>query len=178
MATILIMCFCLAFIKAQDRIQPVLGSVLLVKDECGEFTSASESQLYDWREGKIVKIIDGNTIVFESTIENGSEKKDRFIVDLAGVKASKITRKFLKENFLNKEVSVKGNTLRENDKNYSAIVYGKTGNILEVNCFMIRKGIARSKKFKGKNLVPDSKPYYYLKAEEKAKDEKLGIWEK
>lgn len=43
---------------------------------------------------------------------------------------------------------------------------------------MIRNGIAKYKKFEGKNIVPDSKPYYYLKAEEKAREERLGIWAK
>lgn len=165
---------CLSFAQAQDRASAIDWNI--VQDECGEFSSASESQIYETREGKIVKIIDGNTLLFESKIENG--KRERFTINLAGIKASRNTKKFLKKNLLNKKFTVKGNIFRANNQNHLAIVYGKTAKLLEVNCFMLRNGIAEYEQFESNNIVPDSKTYYYKKAEDKAVNEKLGIWAK
>lgn len=163
---------CLVSIEAQDKV-PLKGEFI---DDCGELIAASESQIYNTAEGIVVKIVDGNTIIFESDSISGNQKKERFIVDLAGIEASKATNKFLKENILNKKVTVKGNIFEKYDKSRIGILYGDTVNLLEVNCFMLRNGISKYKEFNGGNIVPNTKSYTYLKLEEEAKKAKLGIW--
>lgn len=158
------------------RIDAVPGTVQIIADECGDHSLASESTFYESRDGKIIKIVDGNTVIFEELDENG--KKEKITINLAGVEDRNSGKIFLEKNLLNKNVRVMGTISKEIGENRIAVIYAKTGELNEVNCFMIRNGIAQHKKFEGNNIVPDFKNYYYAEAEAKAKEAKLGIWVK
>lgn len=178
---ILITLFCLALIQAQDKILPFDGKVTIIKDDCGNHASASESQLYDMAEGKVTKVIDGNTIIVETAIKNGKKAREEFVIDLAGIESGAEARDYLIEKILNQNVRVWGNTAAKKDKYYYAIVFGNEKSSLrpvEVNCWMLQKGFAKFKEFNPANLVPEAKHYYYLQAAKKAEAEKIGVWGK
>ncbi len=181
LATLLIFVSCVV-IFAQDTKENEIKSELKIlgysqiSSQCGDHLLPSEGNIYPDSNGKIIQIVDGNTVIFESVAENGEKEKMTF--NIAGVKNSNSAKVFLEKKLLNKSVRVMGWFFREKGKDRVAVIYAETAELDEVGCFMIKNGIARHKKFEGNDIVPDYKNYYYNEAEEKAKEEKLGIWAK
>lgn len=187
LASIAMSFLCFVLIQAQDETKKRLPDkpknlipINEYEEECGN--PFVESQTYTHRWGKVIKVLDGKTIVFEVTKVDGIEiNKSIITVSLAGIDTStneEGAKKFLLENLLNETVKVVGNT---GSPVFFAIVWGKlkaSGNLIEVNLYLLEKGIAKFKAFTSDNLVPYRTPCVYQKVEEKARQEKIGIWEK
>lgn len=153
----------------------------LFNDGCGN--PLVESQSYESREGKITKIINANTIIFEQSVLNGNKEKATHTIELAGIDSSKNRTKiieFLKKHILNQEVLVTGNLRNKSDKKLKGLVFvaSEDDDIDWINDNLLELGIARYKKFSSNYLVPYNKPCQLEKAEERAKEAKLGIWAK
>ncbi|HXG83759.1 MAG TPA: thermonuclease family protein [Pyrinomonadaceae bacterium] len=136
---------------------------------CGD--PQNESMLATRLSGKVIKIVDGNTIIIKSG--NKSRTIDLVAVDV-GLNENKA------KNFLSKEI-LKKNVffLIYNDKNDNnrkvADVYYK--DVYSASRSMITKGIAHYKK-PDDYTFSNYKACVYQRLEEMAKKEKLGIWAK
>lgn len=175
-SVILLIFLSCAILYAQDekKSEKNVSGSFQITGECGDHLLGRQGNFYESSDGKIIEIVDGNTVIFESVNENGD--KEEITVNLAGIEDSDSAKSFLEKNLLNKNVRVMGWISKEIGENRIAVIYNKIGKLSEVNCFMITNGIAQYKKFKGNDIVPDYKNYYYAEAEEKAKEAKLGIW--
>jgi hypothetical protein len=175
-------------LHAQDNkeskidLTPILeGNGVFIDDGCG--IPEAESQLYTNRKGKITKIIDENEVIFEQTIADGNEEKERFRVELVGID-SKINKKniilFLQKYVLNQNVEVTGNLRKKSDKKFKGLIFVASDDkeIGWINEYLLGKGVAQYKSFESASLVPANKPCQLQKAQGKAKTGKLGIWAK
>jgi len=171
---------CVSF-YAQVKEESDIKSQYTIGDDCGD--TAYESQLYDNRKGKIIEILSANKILFEQNSVNGNEVKDKFTVKLVGLDASKnktAVKNKLQDILLNQEVEIFGNLRKKTDKEFGGIVWSLSDNedIAEVNIYLLENGIARYKPFESANLVSMVMPCRLQKAQETAKEAKLGIWAK
>lgn len=113
-------------------------------DGCGD--QSYESQTYDFRKGKIVRILSANKVFFDQTSVNGQGVKDRFTVRLVGISANQnqaIVKKTLQDMLLNREVEIFGSLGKETDKEFGGIVwlFGDDEDIDEVNIYLLEKGV-------------------------------------
>lgn len=220
---ILICALCLFFVsaKAQETkpVEPSKGvtfeSLLKVKpkktedgnsqftlddDGCG--SQGAESQTYDYREGKVIKITSSNDLIVNVTHSNARDderEKDNneskliapqvFRVFLVGIEKGfnkEDINKFLTEKILNQEVRVIGNTKnswkieKDDSRELSAVVWllSDSEDFDDISEYLLENGIAKYKPFESANLVSIVMPCRLQKAEERAKEEKLGIWAK
>jgi endonuclease YncB( thermonuclease family) len=121
--------------------------------------------------GKIVKVIDNDTVVFITDI--GKKKYVSLIaVDSKGNKSKAKT--FLKNNVLGREADLIFSSSQMRKRKISGIleVDGK-----DINRLMLEKGIAEYEESDSYQISYYSDCVYY-KVFEKAKEEKLGIWAK
>lgn len=164
-------------------------------DGCGN--PFVESQTYGYRRGKVVKIKNANEIIVEITNSNnvwddeheeerGDDSKliksQLFNVSLVGIDETankKAIITFLKENLLNKQVTIVGNTRKKNSKKIKALIrFTKDDEFEEVSEYLLENGMAKFKDFQLTNLVPMRTHCELERAEETAKKAKLGIWAK
>jgi len=197
-----ILCFCFSYARSQDtqNDNPPKGvkfSELLkispdkstengddapqfsTKDECGD--QASESQLYDFREGKVIKVLSATTILFQQVSLNGNVKEDELTVRLVGIDSEvnkTAVENKLRNILLNSEVRVIGNLLKKKDKRFGGVVWllGDNEDIDDVGMYLLETGTAKYKPFESANLVSMVMPCRLEKAEEKARKAKIGIW--
>ena len=89
-------------------------------------------------------------------------------------------KNFLVENILHKEVWIQANLRKDSDKKFGGVVQllGDNEDIDYINEYLLENGIAKFKDFDSDNLVPYYLPCRLQKAEERAKEAKLGIWAK
>jgi micrococcal nuclease len=115
----------------------------------------------------VVRVLDGDTI----DLENG----DR--IRLLGIDAPEIGEPFsqeakltLEDMLLGKHVTIEKDVLWNKDKYGRLLRYVFLDEKL-INCEMVRLGLA-------KNLADEASKYYncFLKAEEEAREKKVGIW--
>lgn len=140
------------------------------QDECGD--PSMESVAFSVLTGKVTKIIDGDSIVVK--LSDGKIKT----IDLTGVSASTneaAAKAFLTDTLLKKNVELATSFgLAMKDKRGWAVV---SFNDQVINRLMLERGIAAYK-----TPAPYEYSTYgnciYRKLEEKAKQEKLGIWAK
>lgn len=135
------------------------------QDVCGN--PMMESSLFIELNGKVVEIVDGDTIVIRS-------KEKRRTVNLITVDASSNdaeAKRFLRKRILKKNVLF---TVNRNAAQVSADVFFKG---ISVNRSMITTGIARYKKTENYTFSV-YKSCVYRQLEEIAKKDKLGIWAK
>jgi len=139
-----------------------------LQDVCGSPTT--ESMLYTVFSGEVVKIIDGDTILFKQS--NGKKKT----VDLVTVNSGSndaAAKDFLTKNLLKKKVEVLVSLNSDRERVWGLVRRDNQ----EINRQMIEQGIAAFQ-------MPESYSFsvysscVYRKMEEKAKQEKLGIWAK
>ena len=171
---------------AQDQSMPKTSpapSILLFGDFDGCGAPEVESQLYDFRYGRITKILSGSTLAFRQATVNGNRKPRSFVVRRVGIdpqaNSSRIVG-FLKKNVLNKPVTVWADARHETDFDLAATVTVSGGrpNIGELNRYLLENGLAKYRDFDSANLVQYFWPYRLEKAEQQAKEAKLGIWSK
>ena len=175
--TILFLIFCVN-LYAQDKERTIS---LTTDDECGD--QAIESQLYSNRKGKITKILSANKVIFEQSSVNGNEKPVKFTVTLVGIDGNQnrlIVKNKLTDILLNQEVEITGNIRKKTDKKFGGIVWLIVGDedIDWVNTYLLENGFAKYKPFESANLVSMVTPCRLQKAEERAKEAKIGIWAK
>lgn len=186
-SAILLVFLSCAFSFAQDKnesnsdLSSILKNGVISDDGCGD--QAYESQLYDNREGKITKILSANQVVFEQAIEEGDEENRKFTVELVGINPATNRKKvlqFLEKYVLNRDVEVTGNLRKESDKKFKGLLFvaNDDDDVNWVNENLLEKGIAKYKSFESANLVSMIMPCRLQKAEERAKEAKLGIWVK
>ena len=138
------------------------------EDQCG--SPLAESQSIAWRSGKVVKIIDGDTIQIRD------KTRKLWIVELAGVDSSnnqKLAVRILTDGMLNKTVSFRGNPADPKGKLIEAIV---SGDNVEINRFLVEYGHAN---YRGTDYGYSVSQYVlcvYQKLVERAKLAKIGIW--
>ena len=144
--------------------------------ECGR--PGSESKLFNTREGKVTKIIAGNMVFFEQTVVNGNSEKGYFIIRLVGIDPNtngNNLEKFLRENILNRQVTVRGGSLGDTDNFFSgSILRNRLG---DINLYLLKKGIAGFLDDKSYS-IPDHNLCAYQQEAKIAKTKKLGIWAK
>jgi endonuclease YncB( thermonuclease family) len=181
--TLLLLLFCVNF-YAQDKTESTdtKFNFEIGHDDCGD--PASESQTYAYRQGKVIKIIASNKILFEQNSVFGHKDKEKFTVVLVGIDANqnkKNIEDFLKKNVLNQSVQIVGNTQRDKDKKFGGLITlfnDSNEDIDELSEYLLENGIAKYKSFYSANLVPYTTPCILEKAEKRAKEAKLGIWAK
>lgn len=165
-------------VAAQEK--PVLdlsGFHFEYEKECG--SPFVESQLYDSRKGKIVRIINGTTVVFEQAINNGNKETGRFLVRLAGIDpkvGAKNRKSFLVKNILNKKIDVIGNTSESSDKHFFGILRG--AGFGDVNRHMFEVGMAKFLEPGYFYSVSDYTLCTYKQELKKAEIAKIGLWAK
>lgn len=142
--------------------------------ECGK--PLSDGKVFDYREGKVTKIVDGNKIEFQQRDLNGEEKKATYLVQLAGVNSKDDNAgllKFLKEKILGKNVMVAGNIMNDSDSAFAGSVW--EANLGDVNQYILRNGITgyAESELKGVSLFTLC---VSRRLAEKAKAERIGIW--
>jgi endonuclease YncB( thermonuclease family) len=148
--------------------------------DCGD--PNVESQIIPEYKGKVIKIIDGNTVIVSISYDsqNSSRRNKKIRVDLAGIDTSDNdaeAKKILSDKVLNQKVLLQGNT-KKKEFMFGIISTLDSDGIGEVNRHFLEKGIA---KYKEPGYEYSSSSYVlcvYTKIEEKAKQEKLGIWAK
>ena len=164
-------------------------------DGCGN--PMVESQTYGYRKGKVIKITNSNNLIVEVTNSNNvwddkheEETNDEsklikpqmFEVSLVGIDTTrnkKAIADFLKENLLNNQVTIVGNTRKKKSKKIQALIrFIKDDELEEVSEYLLENGIARFKDFQLTNLVPMRTHCELNRAETNAKKEKVGIWAK
>jgi hypothetical protein len=174
-----------AFLYAQDKNDSTETKSefnLGFDDPCG--SPLEESQTYAHRQGKIIKIIDSNKIIFEQNSVWGHKDKEKFTLTIVGIDANqnkKGIKDFLVKNVLNQSVLVVGNTKKDSDKKFGAVITlfnDEEEDIDELNIYLLEKGIAKYKPFESANLVSMVIPCRLQRAEVEAKEAKLGIWAK
>ena len=166
-----------------------------VDNGCGK--SSTESQVYGYRYGKVFEITSDNKIIVKVTRSNNVwddeyEKSDGggvgrklkkvqlIIVSLVGIDESvgqAEIQKFLLERLINQEVTLIGNTRKDDAKKIDALIQlDDSDEIDELSEYLLENGIARFKEFQLTNIVPARTACELKRAEEKAKEAKLGIW--
>lgn len=173
---------------------PAGANNLIYDDGCGN--PLAESQTYRFRNGKALVITDDNKIIvkvsrggnvrsekYESVDETRRlQQPQLFTVALVGIDEAVNQagiKKFLLDNVLDRDVTVIGNTRKDGDKNLNALVKLTSGDLTgEISLLLLEQGIAKFKDFELTNLVPMRTACELLRAEEKAKTEKTGIWAK
>src|SRR5215213_5336602 len=178
--------------EAQKSKELLPGQLKMTFDDgCGD--PLAETQTYSFRNGKVIVITDDNKLVVKVVRSSNvkSEKYEKpddtkrlqqpqlFTVSLVGideaVNQSEIKR-FLLDNVLDREVTVIGNTRKDNDKSIDALVKLTGGDLTgEVSRLLLEKGIAKFKEFQLTNLVPMRTACELKRAEDKAKTERTGI---
>lgn len=184
-----------------NRVEVADNSQFSIGDDgCGN--PATESQTYDYRKGKVIKITSSNDLIVKVTHSNADDderEKDNdesklitpivFRVFLVGIEKGfnkEDLNKFLTEKILNQEVQVIGNTKnswkteKDNSRELYAVVWllGEDEDIDDISEYLLENGIAKYKPFESANLVSMVMPCRLQKAEKKAKEAKLGIWAK
>ncbi len=137
------------------------------EEECGN--PAYESMLWMSVEGRVVKIVDGDTFVLIT------KEKKRKRIDLAGVDAGesdKSARLLLTTLILNKDVSVMVNPSRMKSSN---LVGRASTPVMDVNRSLLEAGVARYKESKSYSLSRYTACLYRM-VEAKAREAKQGLW--
>ncbi len=165
-------------------------------DGCGN--ASTENQIYAYRYGKVIEITSDNKIVVKVVRSNnvwddeyekiGKEtgrkliKAQIFTVSPVGIDEQTNQteiKKFLLDKVLDQEVTLIGNTKKDNHKKIDALVeLTNDKETDEVSEYLLANGIAKFKDFQLINLVPMRTACELKRAETKAKNEKLGIWAK
>ena len=158
---LLVLLFCFS-INAQD-------GKFEFQNICGDPTVESIS--FTQFSGKVVEIVDGDTVVIKS-------KGKRRIVNLVTVDASSNNseaQKFLSKKILKKNIffSISYNSKKDDTQVFADIFYED----ISVNRSMLTTGIARYKEPENYTFS-NYKACVYQQLEEIAKKEKIGIWAK
>lgn len=149
-------------------------------DPCGD--PLMESMTWHSVEGKVIEVLDGDTVVMKF-------KDDRLLVDLVGIESPSMNKPFgmraqlfLERLVKDKNISVLVNPSdwgegwgRPTPKKILGVVHVEEPQILSVNLELIRAGLARHKKAPSYKMS-DYTECWYIKAEEKAREEKVGLW--
>jgi hypothetical protein len=183
--------------EAQKSKELLSGGLKMTFDDgCGN--PFAESQTYSYRYGKVLEITSDNRIIvkvvrsnnvwddeYEKTAEGVGRKlkKPQLIVaSLVGIdentNQSEIG-KFLLDKVLDQEVTLIGNTKKDDGKKIDALIeLTDDAEIGGINSYLLENGTAKFKTFQLTNIVPMRTACQLEKAEAKAKESKLGIWAK
>lgn len=150
--------------------------------ECGSPFNESNSTS---RKGKIVKIIDANTVVFlqkekSPSIKGGEDENKEYTVRLIGINPDvneEFLREFLEKNVLNKDGEITGDPKVESEEPIFGILWW-AGGFGDLNRYLLKNGLADY-------LEPEFRPSGLLystcvleQTTKEAKTAKLGIWAK
>jgi hypothetical protein len=143
-----------------------------VCDADGCIRPTAESQTYGFFKNKVIKVLSANKLVLDNN----------YTVELVGidnkVNQSQI-KEFLNKNILNKEVWITASLRKKSDKKFRGAVEPLNDeNIDSINKYLLENGLAKYKDFETDYLVPSYLPCRLKKAEQRAKEAKLGIWAK
>lgn len=133
-----------------------------------------ESQMYDEKLVKVIKIVSGNRILVES---GKGPRKEIVTVYLAGIAPNKNDlklRKFLTAKILNKKITLIGNKEDDDDTEMFAIVRHK--GFSELNRQLIESGMADYEEPGIDYSVSNVTMCVYRQELAKAKNRKIGIW--
>lgn len=151
-----------------------------INDPCGD--PSRESMLWEEVAGKVVQVIDGDTIVISR------EKKKRVLVHLVGIDAPAINQafgreaqQFLENAVLGKVVSVLVNPSnwiykKPRPKEISGVVHLPSGEIQDVNLALIQAGMARHKNSESYTMSNYTE-CQYKNVEAEARTSKRGLWQ-
>lgn len=160
--------FCVA-VNAQFNFQ--------YEKECGSPFSDNEMI---FRKGKITKIIDGNTVVFEQKTISGKKQSGDFTVHLAGIDSAvneEFLRDFLLKNVLNKKGEAVLNYPREGEKEFFGTIWW-AGGFGDLNAYLLQNGFADFLQPKRTPTGSYHAVCVYKQLALKAKREKIGMWSK
>jgi hypothetical protein len=181
--------------EAQKSKELLPGQLKMTFDDgCGD--PLAETRTYSFRNGKVIVVTDDNKLVVKVVRGNNirSEKYEKpddakrlqqpqlFTVSLVGIDESvnqSEIKRFLLDYVLDRDVTVVGNTRKDDDKSIDALVKLTGGDVTgEISQLLLEKGIARFKEFQLTNLVPMRTACELKRAETKAQEAKSGIWAK
>jgi hypothetical protein len=183
--------------EAQKSKELLPGQLKMTFDDgCGN--PFDESQTYSYRYGKVLEITSDNKIIVKVLRSNNVwddeyEKNDQgvgrklkkpqiIIASLVGIDentSQSEIKSFLLEKVLDRQVTLIGNTKKDDGKKIDALVeLTDDKEIGEINKYFLENGMAKFKKFQLTNIVPGRTACRLEKAEAKAKNEKIGIWAK
>lgn len=176
---VLVVC---GFLYAQEKIESndTKSNFEIGYGDCGN--PLQESQTYAYRQGKIIKILGANKVLFEQNSVFGHKDGEKFKVVLVGIDGNQNKKeliKFFKKNVLNQSVQIVGNTRKDGDKTFGGVITlfnEDNEDIDELNEYLLENGVAKYKPFESANLVSMVMPCRLKKAENDAKEIKLGIW--
>jgi len=162
-------------LPTQENTRPPLNQYQ--NDPCGD--PRRESMAWAGIEGKVVKVSDGDTVIISI------RDKNQVTVHLVGAEAPKDSklrsdsRLYLEKMALNSNVLVLVNPSdwdfkKPKPNEVTGVV--NIGNVKDANLAMIESGMAR---YKAPNPyeMSDSTACRYKKAEDKAREEKRGLWQ-
>ena len=150
--------------------------------ECGSPFNESNST---FRKGKVVKIINANTIIFlqeqKSTFIKGLRDENKeYTVRLIGINPDingEFLKEFLEKNVLNKDGEITGDPKVESEESIFGILWW-AGGFGDLNRYLLKNGLADY-------LEPEFRPSGLLhstcvleQTTKEAKTAKLGIWAK
>jgi micrococcal nuclease len=150
-------------------------------DPCGN--PAFESMAWTSVEGKVIKVIDGDTIIL--SLDN----KKRLLVHLLGIEAPTLNQPFGREaqRFLERIIGSKKVEVWVNPSNWifkrprpraiTGVVYLREADMQDANLSLIRAGMARHKQSQSYTMSNYTE-CRYEKAEEEAHSAKRGLWQR
>ena len=136
-----------------------------------------ESQFYTRWKGKITKIVDGNTVIFEAKSKSRKPSGKKFLLHLAGIDVGSNESeviKFITKKFLNKKVEVWGNLENDPDESFFGVV--RTGRFRSLNRELFERGMAKYLEPEYAYSVSNYELCIFNQEEEKAQAAKIGIW--
>lgn len=146
--------------------------------ECGSPFSSSHAY-YGAREGKVISVINGNTVTFKQNERGGKKEKRTLTLHLAGIDSTVNEDnlvKFLTENVMNKKITVYGNAENDSDEHIFGILWG--AGFADVNQHLLENGMADYSRPAYFYSVSDHRLCVYQVLVKEAKVAKLGIWAK
>lgn len=164
---------CVSFFAQDKKESPVIDFSTLQDNTDPD---CRESNNFGFREGKVIKIISGNSFLF--AVDDEIEKETYKVV-LAAIDAgsnSSLLKKLLIENILNQKVLVIGDNSGSR-KILGAVYSTEPNKIGSPNRYFLKNGLAKYIEPK-RRLVPNYILCEYRKFAKQAKEAGLGIWAK
>lgn len=144
--------------------------------ECGK--PMSDGKIFDYREGKVVRLAEGNKLVFQQREVNGVEKSATLVIHMAGINTqvnAPALAKFLSNKVVDQDATIAGNLRSESDANLYGNVW--VASVGDVNRFLLKNGMTSFSEpaFSG---VSSYTLCIYKQIANKAKSARVGIWTK
>ena len=192
--------FSISLAQSSEKVKPSptpIQNNFTFDDGCGD--PMTESQIYVYRFGNVVRVTNDNRIIVQVTNSNNDWNSDYeddteglngpklinaqiFTVSIVGIDESlnrQAIGRFLRLNLVGKNVTITGNTRKKKDRKIDALIrFTKNNELEDVSEYLLENGIAKFKAFQPTNLVPMTTSCELERAESRARKDKIGLWAK